>query len=381
MAEEQDKEQIDYTSILHKAKEKMGISKAKLLLHQPFYGVLMSMLDCFPEKSIPTMATDGKNIYYNPEYCLSISDDEVIGVILHEVSHCVYMHLSPQRRLNRDKRRWNFATDYVINLEIKNMGYSLPENILYDHKFSNMNAEQVYDLLNEENTAKCETLDFHIYNEDVDWDDMEDKVITSYEIAKSGDSFGNMPESIKRFIDRIRKSRVKWERVFHKYIGQALSKDDYSYTRINKRCVGQGIFLPDLRSKKIGNVVVAVDTSGSITKEIIEQFAGELAKVSYLVSEVTVITCDAAVHEVVKINNFKEFLSKIKFSGGGGTDFRPVFEEVKNKKIIPELLIYLTDCFGTFGEKPPQYPVLWCCTEEDGMQHVPWGQKVLIPKK
>ena len=91
------------------------------------------------------------------------------------------------------------------------------------------------------------------------------------------------------------------------------------------------------------------------------------------------MSADAAVHEVVKITKFSNLLNKIKFKGGGGTDFRPVFDKVKELNIFPELLIYLTDAYGSFPEKQPNYPVLWCLTEENSV--VPWGHSVHIPNE
>jgi len=196
-------------------------------------------------------------------------------------------------------------------------------------------------------------------------------------MTKNSKTKGDIPGGIKRWIDKMRRAKVKWERVFHRFIGQALAKDDYSYVRVNKRMVGQDIFLPDLRSNAIGNVVVAVDTSGSIGANCLKQFAAELNKISHLVNEITVMSCDAAVQEVVKINKFSNFLNKLQFKGGGGTDFRPVFAKVKELHSAPELLIYLTDTYGTFPDKQPGYPVLWCITDENGK--VPWGHSVNIP--
>ena len=137
--------------------------------------------------------------------------------------------------------------------------------------------------------------------------------------------------------------------------------------------------MPDLRNYTVGNVVIAIDTSGSIGKDCLEQFAAEITKISHLVDTITVMTCDAKVHEVVKINKFQNFLKQIKMLGGGGTDFRPIFDEVKKRNILPEILIVLTDAFGTFPDKKPSYPALWCVTDEGGMAHIPWGQKVLLP--
>jgi predicted metal-dependent peptidase len=257
------------------------------------------------------------------------------------------------------------------------MGYTLPKGVLLDDKFREQNAEQIYDQLPEDSSGYS-TLDTHIEMSDSGgWDDMEDKVIAAYEMTKNSKSRGSVPAGLKRWIDKLRKSKVKWERIFHKYVGQALAKDDYSFVRPNRRFVPQDIYVPDLRNYIIGSVVIGVDTSGSIGRSCLEQFAAEIAKIGHLVDELTVITCDARVHEVVKIRKFENFLKKIRFSGGGGTDFVPVFEKVKEMKVRPELLVFLTDTYGRFPDKHPQYPVLWVITEESG--RVPWGQSVHIP--
>jgi len=369
------------------AERYMSEVRAKLLLKQPFYGVLLSMTDFIPEGVIPTMATDGIRVYYNPKYVVKLTEAERSGVLLHEISHCIYLHCNPSRRLNRDRMRWNYASDYAINLEIRDLGYTLPKGVLMDDKYRNMNAEQIYDQLpkDEEQLKKLGgTLDVHIEPADgsEDWDDMEDKVISAFEMTKDyyeGKNQGKFPGGIKRWIEKIRRSKVKWERIFHKFVGQALAKDDFSYQRCNRRMLPQDIYLPDLRNHIIGHVVLAIDTSGSITPKIIEQFAAELAKISHLVDEVTVMTCDAAVHEVVKIRKMEDFMKKIKFKGGMGTDFRPVFKEIENRKIVPELLIYLTDAWGTFPQNRPPYPVIWCLTTFSNKNAIPWGQSVELP--
>jgi len=373
---DKDGPQID-PEVLYAAEERMGNSRARLLLQQPFYGVLLSMTDFMVEPAIPTMATDGGKVYYNPEFVMSLNDDEVYGVLLHEISHCIYLHCTSKRRLNRDRRRWNVACDFAINLEIKNMGYNLPDGLLIDQKYHDMNAEQVYDDLPED-CSKYQMFDLHIESSDgSSWDDMEEKIITAYEMTKNTKGKGSMPGGLKRWIDKLRKNKVKWERIFHKYVGQALAKDDYSYTRVNRRFLSQDVYLPDLRNYIIGNVVIAIDTSGSIGKNCLEQFAAEINKIRHLVTEVTAMTCDTRVQEVVKVNRFQNFLEKLQMKGGGGTAFEPVFDKVKELNMVPELLIYLTDTYGSFPEKAPQYPVLWCVTEENST--VPWGQMVTIP--
>ena len=96
-----------------------------------------------------------------------------------------------------------------------------------------------------------------------------------------------------------------------------------------------------------------------------------------MVDEITIITCDAKVHEVIKLFKMQNFLDKLEFKGKGGTNFIPVFDKIKEMNMIPDLLIYLTDTYGTFPDNPPPYPVLWCITEEKGK--VPWGASVFLP--
>lgn len=362
--------------LINRSESRLGNARAKLLLQQPFYGVLLSMTNFNCETAISTMATDGVKVYYNPEFVESLTDVELHGVLLHEISHCIYLHCSHKRRMSRDSKRWNVAADFAVNWEIRSMNYTLPKDVLLDDKYRDLNTEQIYDALPKD-ISKMETLDMHLDMASDEWDDMEDKIIAAYEATKDSKTRGTTPAGMKRWIDKLRKSKVRWERVFHRYVGQALAKDDYSYVRPNRRLIGQDIYVPDLRSYIIGNVVVAIDTSGSICEETLKQFSGELAKISGLVNEVTIMTCDAAIHEVVKIYKLENFLEKIKFKGGGGTSFIPVFEKIKELNLNPELLIYLTDLFGEFPNKKPTYPVLWCVT--GSAEKAPFGECVYIP--
>jgi predicted metal-dependent peptidase len=373
--------------IATKAEKQLGAARAKLLLKNPFFGVLLSMTNFIREDVIPTMATNGINVYYNPKFVTELTDAEIFGVLLHEISHCIYLHCNPKRRLNREQAKWNIATDFAINIEIKDMNYTLPQKLLLDDKYRNHNAEMVYDALPKDADQKYQTLDIHIEPSDgtEDWDDMEDKIISVYEMTK--DSYnkkaGNMPGNIKRWIDKMRKSKVKWERIFHRYVGQALAKDDYSYIRPNRRYISQDLYIPDLRNHIVGNIVLAVDTSGSISEKQLEQFYAELVKLSYLIDEITVISCDCQIQEVIKIHKMENFLKKISFAGRGGTSFDPVFDKVTELKLQPEILIYLTDGYGSCGKYgeaggAPHYPVIWVYTEENS-PHANFGSHIHMP--
>lgn len=453
--------------------KKLEKVKTQLVISSPFFGVLLSMLDITEDGSVSTMGTDGAKLVYNQKFVMDLTDAQLKFVLLHEIMHIAYIHCGDIRMQDRDPRKWNFACDYVINIELSDMvkqkghDIALLPGVLIDQKYANKIAEQVYRELKENTNFKfaigrgvcpvcggagkykdkcptcggagvtfndCPTCNGNGHDKDgkscpdcggsgsakntcptcngeglhgkekkcscgggesgkeygffegdllrpADPDvleEMKDKVVQAYEATKSQ---GNLPAGLARSIQEMRKAKIPWQKVFHRFVGNALARDDYSYVRPNRRYLSQDLYLPDLRNDIVGKVVIGVDTSGSIGKEELSQFCAELKKISHLVEETTVITCDAAVHEVVKINQMEQFLTKVKFKGGGGTDFRPVFNEVKKRKMQPEVLIYLTDSYGTFPEKHPPYPVIWILTEKDGERNIPWGEKAVIPKK
>lgn len=269
--------------------------------------------------------------------------------------------------------------DYGINWEIDEMdkkNIKLPHkieidgkpfNIFLDQKYRNMYVEQIYDLLPDEVANGGDGFDVHIDmpEDEGRQQELEDRILSAYEISKH-EKEGKMPAGILRTIDNIRKSRVPWTRVFHRYVGTALAKEDYSYAQPNRRFIGQDLYMPTLLSYKLGTIAIAVDTSGSIGEKELTAMASELKKISALVSEVIVMSCDAKVHsfEIIRdMTNFQKAVKAIK--GGGGTDFRPPFEMLKQKRITPEVMIYMTDGHGTFPvKKDVKYPTIWLMTTE-----------------
>lgn len=123
-------------------------------------------------------------------------------------------------------------------------------------------------------------------------------------------------------------------------------------------------------------MVIAVDTSGSISQQILDDFAGEMQSIidECQPERVHVIYCDA---DVQRVDVFERGESlEMNPAGGGGTDFRPVFAQVAADGVGPACLVYLTDTYGSFPQNAPDYPVLWAST--DGT-NVPFGE--LIPIK
>jgi predicted metal-dependent peptidase len=109
----------------------------------------------------------------------------------------------------------------------------------------------------------------------------------------------------------------------------------------------------------LGEIVIAVDTSGSIGKLELEQFAGEISAISEEVQPeaVHVVHCDSAVQSTQQFGPSAPV--RLEPRGGGGTDFCPPFKWVADNGIAPVFFIYLTDLCCRSHPEAPEYPVLW----------------------
>jgi predicted metal-dependent peptidase len=362
--------------IAHKnIQERISNLKAQLIVYHPFFGIFLANTAVIKEDTFPTAATDGVNIYYNESFFNQLTDPEVKAVLLHECLHVIYSHCDKKRRGIRHPKKWNYAIDYAINWEIKAMDkekVKLPENIiidgkpfnvLYDPKYKNMYAEDIYDAL-QDNLCNEEGLDIHIAA-DLDEDmqrEIADRILSSYEATKDE----RLSPGITRVVNEIRAARVPWTRVLHRYIGNALAKDDYSYNTFNRRFLGQGLYLPGLRNYKCGTIVVVIDTSASIGAKEIGAMVSELRKIAGLVDGIILISCDDHVHSFETIRDMSNFSKSVKtIKGQGATDFRPPFAALKEKRIVPELMLYMTDGMGTFPDKKDvPYPTIWVMTSD-----------------
>jgi predicted metal-dependent peptidase len=204
-------------------------------------------------------------------------------------------------------------------------------------------------------------------------EEMMGRIITAAEAS------GRLPEDIELWVRSLKASRVPWERVLRSFLHQALSHDDIGWLPPSRRHLWDDRYLPSARPGRRGRLVAAVDTSGSISQGQLRAFAAEIKGLFEFCDELTAVTCDAKVRECVRLGSFEDFLKKLKFKGGGGTDFRPVFELAEADRMRPDALVYLTDGKGIFPKtRPARYPVLWCLTEA---RAVPWGFSVAIAKQ
>jgi predicted metal-dependent peptidase len=185
---------------------------------------------------------------------------------------------------------------------------------------------------------------------------------------------GKMGGSLARLVDHLLQPQLPWRMLLARYM-TSMARDDFSYMRPSRR-EGDAI-LPSLKSSQI-EIVVAVDTSGSIRVGEMDEFLSEVSALKgQMRARVTLLACDSQLAEDSPwvFEPWEEFKCPADITGGGGTDFRPVFKWLAETGQQPELLVYFTDAQGRFPEIEPNYPVIWLVK---GRESVPWGQRIQL---
>jgi predicted metal-dependent peptidase len=198
--------------------------------------------------------------------------------------------------------------------------------------------------------------------------------IAAEQALRSAKAWGDEPAGIERPLIESRKSEQDWRAILRDFVA-ATAPSDYRWTPPNRRYVASGLYLPSVERRGMGEIVIAVDTSGSIGKRELEQFAGEISAISEEAQPeaIHVVYCDAAVQCAQQFSPSEPV--RLEPRGGGGTDFCPAFNWVAENNITPVCFVYLTDlCCHSYPEVP-EYPVLWVT---DSRRTAPFGETVRI---
>jgi len=285
----------------------------------------------------------------------------------------------PWRRGARDFKRWNIACDYAINILLQDAGFKLPACALIDVRYRGKSAEWIYDRLPpEQNNGKNkdsresfgELRDTPTNGDRPTETEWQQATRQSEVIARTQ---GKLPASLQRLLGPAMKPRVDWRSPLRRYV-QEVTTADYSWTRPNRRYLPLGVFLPSLYSIECGRFAIGIDTSGSVDTVVFAQFSAEVQSIvdEMQPSSVDVLYCDARVNHVDSFARNEPIVFHP--TGGGGTDFRPVFEKLADDP--PAVLIYLTDLYGTFPDVAPDFPVVWATPTQN--TPVPFGDLVVI---
>lgn len=369
------------------ARDRLIQARVAMLIRHDFWGKMATRMRLINADAwCPTLATDGRDFYYNSEFVLSLgSIDKVIFGFAHEVLHCIYDHIP--RTGDRDRKLSNIAQDYVINADLVhyNVGKAIDEvQIIYDKKYFNWSFEAVYDELiqNAEkidiNALFEQLLDDHIEPDDEgasgdDGDDNQDgvskrrprlskeqKEAIKDEIreallqAAQSSGAGNLPGGIQRIVNKMTAPKMDWRTLINMKI-PSLAKNDYSYQRFNKKYMQSGIIVPGLNRQEAIDVCIAIDTSGSITQKILEEQLSEVAGIMDMYDEFTIRVWqfDTGTYGYAEFTkDTAADLLRYEIKGGGGTSFEVNWKMMKEEGIEPQMLIVFTDGepFGSWGD-------------------------------
>ena len=379
--------------------EERKVQKAKItLMRDPRFalwsGILMvgrtSVVD-----NLPSACTNGRDEQYGRAFVAKLREAELKFVVLHENMHKAFRHLTTWSKLHDiDHELANKACDYVINLKLQDLDPSeqsiamprLTEGPhkgkpmgLVDERFRGMNAKEVFDILKEEKEeegegggGKGEGFDEH------DWDSAKemseeakktleheiDQAIRQGVIAQKKIA-GNGAGGIDRDILDLIESKINWRDALREFVKATCSaKDTSSWRKINRRFISMGIYMPSMVGEKVGHLVVAIDTSGSIGQAELSKFLSEVKAIAEDVkpNRVDLIYWDSAVaaHEEYDEGTVGDIINSTKPRGGGGTSPSCISTYLKSKGIVPECIVVLTDGYvGSDWGSDWTAPVLW----------------------
>jgi predicted metal-dependent peptidase len=379
--------------------EERKVQKAKItLMRDPRFalwsGILMvgrtSVVD-----NIPTACTNGRDEKYGRKFVAMLKEPELNFVVLHENLHKAYRHLTTWKKLHDESHSLaNAACDYVINLKLKDLDPSertiaMPKWAdgelkgkpmgLVDERFRGMNAKQVFDLLKDEQkndgSGKGEGGEGF---DDHDWDGAkemteEEKKVLEREIDQAirqgvmahQKIAGNGGGDLDRDLLDLLEPKVDWREMLREFVKSTChAKDTSSWRRVNRRFLSMGTYMPSLIGEKVGHLVIAVDTSGSVGQEELSGFLTEVRGIAEEVkpSQVDLIYWDShvAAHEEYTEGMVGDIINSTKPRGGGGTSPSCVSAYLKEKQIKPECIIVLTDGYvGNDWGSDWTAPVLW----------------------
>jgi predicted metal-dependent peptidase len=340
------------------------------LMSQPetaaFAGIIMVGTVDISDK-IPTAATDGLNVIYNPDFVTKLNDLELRGVVLHEALHKAYRQIWLWRHLE-NKQVLNMAMDYVINLEIISIhpDVKLPKGGLVDEQYRGMDTYQVYQKLMQEGGGSKEGTGFdeHDYEsaESMDGQVLEREIDAAVRQGKI--LAGKLKGKIPRSFDELTEPKIDWRQVLQDFIFTVVQGKDYAtWRKPNRRYLAQGLYMPSTIAESVGELVIGIDTSGSIDNDTLSRFLSELVSILKVAppERVHLLWWDTAVqkHDIFMPDEYDNIMTKIKPEGGGGTDVTCVTDYIRKQQLNPVAVINFTDgeLYNGFGQW--SCPVLW----------------------
>ena len=362
---------------------RLSKAQSRLMLDHPFFGNLAMNMPFSLDNTIPTAATNGSWVKFNPDFITTMVDDQLLFLTAHEIMHPVLEH--NYRRNHRNHFKWNYAGDAVINpmLEDEGIGKFIEGGIMDRDllKEGGGTTDGVYNLLPD---------DIEGGNADIGmpYDDCQDAEgkspaeisqqqaqmrVRVAQAAQAAKMMGKLSANMERFVGELLKPKVAWSDVMQRFLIKA-KINDRTFARANRRLIQQGLYLPTTSGEIMGEVAFAIDCSGSIGEDELNQFNAEVVKMwqDLRPTKLHIIYFDSS---VCHYDCFENEEPVIKPHGGGGTMFSPIFKFMQDKDIDPVACVVLTDLACSDFGNAPHYPVLWVSTHEGT---APWGEIVMM---
>jgi len=374
--------------------EKITRAKIQIQKNNPFFAYLSLYLKFqedktgqIPEHSLGAGVSARGDFIYKKEFVERLTNEELQGVIIHEILHLSLLHLT--RRKDRSMEVWNYACDIAVNQLIKDNSITLPDGVVISDGENNIQVGNI--LLKEVNKKSAEELyeelftklekdkkgkgsggsgngkgkaseeleksrfDKHIENgKGEELTPKEIKEIEDYWKGKIAEAYinakmkGNIPKGLEVLIGKLHEHKINWRALLFRYITQNLPYD-YTWAKPNKKSISAGAYLPDYTKEKI-NVLVGIDLSGSIGKEELTDFISEIVGIARTFREqisFRLLTHDTEVHNDYEVENGNiDKIKGLKLNGGGGTSHVPIFDYIKENCRDCELSIFLTDGYS-----------------------------------
>jgi predicted metal-dependent peptidase len=367
------------------SEKKIARARVGMMFDTPFFGHLALNLQLVENNKMkmPTMATDGKNLYYDDKFVKETNQEHLKFILAHEVMHIVLWHLP--RAVGREPDIWNQACDHAVNLMVRTDFPNYPQGLLMDEAFVNKSADWIYTQIPDDGSSG-KTLDDH--GEWGKWgkedpnapkggtgieQEWREKIASAAMVARERGKLGG---GLAELVGEVLQPKLSWKAILRDMVTSA-SKNDFRWSPPNKKHLHRGFILPGITGEEI-KIAVAIDTSGSISSHVMAEFLAEIEGICTAYEQYTLhlYLADAEINKYWELHQMDPIPREM--VGRGGTSFLPVIEDLNKGDKEFSCLIYLTDLCGDQNQiKAPSYPVIWVSTDHE---KVPFGTVILLPK-
>lgn len=328
----------------------------------------------------PTAQTDGKLETYGADFVMRLPNDKQVRfLVMHENGHEFLMHL--QRRtpaMKKNHRLANMAMDYAINGMLVEIAHANPDllemipSALYDVKYKGWPVARIFEDLEKNDDGSGKSLDNHdvsavdgMSQEELDKAEKETKHTIRQGMIMAGILGDEVPQTISDAVA----IPVDWNREMEEFLSEVCyGRDDLTLMRYDRRRVADDLFYPDVESETVGELVLAIDTSGSVVGDLLNRMISTMIDLCERIkpSKLSVLWWDSQVRteQVFDEQTYGALKILAKPTGGGGTRVGSVSDYISAKSMRPEAVVVFTDGYVEADINwQVNAPTLWLVTQ------------------